>query len=140
MLLLESSIINRLKAKVPNAKVFSIADVVTFADSQIVPALHVRHAGFNVLQTRPADKSASLIRQNWQIFVVVRNVRNSLTGEDSRAEASALANDVLTAMMGWKPDGFQVPFELTDSPPADYQPGFFSLPLQFSINFSVTNR
>lgn len=92
------------------------------------PSLLMLFDGYSITERSSTGKHAR-ISQNWLVFVCTRSAADIKSGEASRSLAGAIADVVLTALMGWQPDGCTKPLQLTNPPKADYDDGFFYLPV-----------
>lgn len=137
-LALESALVERLKAKLPaGVHVLTGADLDGVSEgSQPTPAVHVVYQGYRVIETRP-DGRAARVEQVWLAVVAVRNVRDARTGAAARADAGALGDGVISALMGWQPVGTSSPLKLAQAPRAGYSAGHFYLPMAFTTETTV---
>lgn len=138
MLHLEPLIVARLRERLPgHVHVLSAADLAGVAEgSQPTPAVHVVYQGYRVIESRP-DGRAARLQQTWLAVVAVRNVRDAAAGSAARGDAGQIAESVIAAMMGWKPDAINKPLTLTSAPAAGFRAGHLYLPLAFVAETDV---
>lgn len=125
--------IDRLRELLPaTVKVMSVADLAGVAsNSQVTPAVHVIYGGFDVLESTSTKRGAR-VRQTWYAVPVVRNVASQIHGAGARDAASPIIDDVLDALMGWKPnDSFQA-LEAVKPPAPLFNQGLGYFPLAFT--------
>lgn len=94
------------------------------------PALLVSYAGAQPGVPGGPGGKAVKITQFWLVTALVRNVANA-SDADATAEAGALAEVALSALMGWQGAGADGPLALSDMPPPGFASGYYWLPLQF---------
>lgn len=135
---IEPAIVQRLKDRLPaGVHVLTGADLDGVSEgAQPTPAVHVVYQGYRVVETRP-DGRAARIEQDWLAVAAVRNVRDARTGAAARADAGAMAEAVISAMMGWQPTGTCSPFRLAQAPRAGYRAGHFYLPMTFTTETTI---
>lgn len=137
---LEAALVERLAATLPSAvQVLTAADLAGVAEgSQPTPAVHVVYDSGAIKQRTP-DGRAAKVEQLWYVVIAVRNVRGVRSGSDARFEASALADQVLAALMGWQVAATQQPLMLSGLPKTQYSAGFMYLPLAFRAEVVLSN-
>lgn len=140
-LFLESSIAARLREHLPaEVHVLASASIDDLAKgSRLAPATYLIYAGGAVAEARP-DGRAVRVRQNWLVVVTARHAARLTEGAPARADAGALADLVLAALMGWQPDGTSQPLTLADLPDPGFLAGYQTIPLVFSTEFVRANR
>lgn len=138
---IETALVARLKAACPAARaVFSAEDLaaVTEQESQTTPALHVMPMRYAI-----ADEAIgrALLRQTWLVVCVTRNAAVARRGQAAatgRERVSALADEVVAALFGWRPFAGASPMALAQGPEPVFQGGFGYLPLAFSTDIIIT--
>lgn len=130
---IENDIVAELKAKLPaNVHVLTSAELADIAEaSQPTPAVHVVYRGYNPLESRQ-DGRAARVELTWLTVISTRNHRSSRSGDAAREDASALANQVAGALMGFKAKNASDVLKLTSAPPVGYQSGHCYLPIGFT--------
>lgn len=130
---LESALIDQLKAVLPEAvSVRRMRDLANVESTLIpAPAVYVIYAGGAVLESRKVDAAAARVENRWVIAAVVRSMASA--AESSAIAALApIAQDILTALMGWQPPGAAKPLSLAGLPVPGYGNGYLWLPLEFA--------
>lgn len=136
----EDLLIERLEARMPDGvQVVRARDLAGVKEAaQFAPAVQV----YGGTYTPAADNNNGadqLIRQSWTMVVVVRNARDQKTAEATKREAGALCDEVLKAVLGWRPGKpYMGAFHLTPAPAPIWSPGGCGYyPLGFAIQFTV---
>lgn len=126
---IEGLIIARLQAAVGAAvPVLSHAALPEIASgSRPAPALVVLYGGGEVTESR-ADGLAVRVAQEWMVLLVAREL---LEAPDGTTAPGPLADAVLSALLGWRPDGESKALQLSALPPPEYVNGNQWLPLTF---------
>lgn len=130
----EPQIIERLRARLAdNVRVLARADLdqALTLRQLVAPAVYVIHQGARVTESRP-DGRAVRLAQRWLCLVVAKNLTDLVSGAHARADAGALADAVLAALMGWRPEACSAPLSLSDVPDTDYLSGYQLIPLVFA--------
>lgn len=137
-LAIESALVERLKARLPTGvHVLTRADLASVAEgSQPTPAVHVVYQGYRVQENRP-DGRAARVQQTWLVVIVVRNVRDAASGQAARGDAGDLAESVMSALMGWRPEIVNKAIKLANAPASGYRAGLLYLPLAFELEVDV---
>jgi|GEM_PF-483027 len=135
---LEPALVERLKAMLPaGVHVLSAADLRgVSAGSQPTPAVHVIYQGFRVARSSD-DGIFARLTLTWYAVVALRDVRDVRSGRGAREMADPLANAVMTALMGWMPDG-QNPMRLAPGPLPGYDAGHLYVPIAFLVDQPVS--
>jgi hypothetical protein len=144
LLALEGLIVERLRARLPAdilvLAAASVDEAITAGSSHPSAAVYVFYAGGNVSESSANGRTA-IITQEWSVLVVARNMQEQRSGAIARASAGALADQVLDALMGWRPEGAGA-LALSALPDPGYITGYQWVPLQFSTTLmrSVSNQ
>ena len=136
LLAIEAELVQRLQQRLaplrPAVHVLTAADLADVTEEkQLCPAVHVIYQGYTPTESR-ADGRAVRIEQTWLAVVAVRNARAVQSGAAARAEAGALAQQVLLALQGWQPADATKPLQLASAPNAGYSAGYQYVPLAFT--------
>ena len=130
---LEGKLLDRLKEKVTTARAFlSSADLQGVAETeQITPAVHVVFDG--ITPTREQGEGAvQEFEQRWVVVAAVRNLREARTGAGVREDASPIIDEVLGALLGWRPLLELSPLKAAVSPKPAFFAGFGYFPFAFT--------
>ena len=138
----ESLIVDRLKALVPEfgPNVFSAADMEGVSEaSQNTPAAHVLYYGDRVVegQGRSSTGEVQCVDQVWYVVLAVRNVRDQITGQATRAEAGPLLKKTLKALQGWAPSVEHGPMKRSNGAAPGFKAGYIYIPLCFSTRITI---
>lgn len=136
---LEPLLVARLREKVQGVRaVLTAADLAgVAAASQVTPAVHVIFGGYRVSGQREDGRSAR-IEQDWLTVAVARNVsQGAEAAAVLRDDAGALIDELLPALMGWKPSPGLRELKLTSAPRAAYQDGCMYLPIGWTTSLVV---
>ncbi|MBK1710579.1 phage tail terminator protein [Marichromatium gracile] len=93
----------------------------------------VVYDGGRVCESRP-DGRAVRLEQRWRVVVGARNVARPRSGAPARAEAGALVDRVLAALLGWRPPSAARPLTLVELPEPAHQAGLQRIPLTFTTD------
>lgn len=121
----EAAIVHRLQEKV-GPLVKSVFTAAEFADvdesSQFTPAIAVIYGGYAPTQTPGATiGKIQEIEQTWLCVVSVRNAKNSRLRAGAREDSAPIAQAVIEALIGWRPDvAGEMPLKLAPSPGAQF--------------------
>ncbi len=126
-------IIIRLKAKVPG-----FIEVDSRLDQTELEALTLRAPAAYVLYDgdQPGDSGEfgdQVILQRYLVLIVVRNIRQAVTGEGIRSEAGPLLAATLAALSGWQPGPGFGRLQRIPGPRPDYSIGYAFYPLLYTI-------
>lgn len=137
---MESALVDRLKFVLPHSvHVLTAADLSGVSEgSQPTPAVHVVYGGGEIKRLTPDGRAAQMM-QRWHVVVSVRNVHQVRSGGVAREDASALADAVLGALMGWRTNAASAPIMATTPLAPAYSAGFFYLPLSFTAEVILNN-
>lgn len=127
-LAIEPEIVARLRAAVDvtNLKVLNAADLAGMqAAAQHVPAVHVIFDGFATL--RAEDYRVEVV-ERWLTVIAVRNVASAARGEDARADAGPIMDQVFAALLGFQAAGCK-PLIPTQPPRPGFAAGYGYFPL-----------
>ncbi len=143
-LALEPLIVARLKEQLaditPKVHVLTAFDLAGVEESkQFTPAVHVIFGGYAVVSTPRSDGRAVRVSQKWIACPVVRNVHAARSGMATREDAGTLAQRVFQALLGFKPCNDITALQASHAPSGSYTPGFFYLPLAFTVELNLTN-
>jgi len=135
---MEQLMVDRLVEMLPpEVRVFSAADLAgVLANSQVAPAVHVIFGGPRVLEVKH-DRRSAKVMQIWYAVPVVRNVANQIDGKGARVSASAVIDQTLEVLMGWKASDAFSELKLETPPPPRWIKGLGYHPLAFSTNTAV---
>lgn len=139
-LFLEPAIKARLRASLDTAqqqtvRIFSAPELAAVDGTLPVPCVIVIFDDYRMTETAGNGKRVRLI-QNWLAVVAVRSHASLKSGDASRTHAGDIADTVINALMGHQFDGCSKPAMLTNPPKANYEDGFFYLPV--SIEAEIT--
>ena len=142
-LALQDQIKTRLRTKLDsalmqNVRVGSAPELSSIDGTHPAPAVFVIFDGYSIAENNSIGTFAR-IKQTWLAVVAVRSVANIKAGEASREQAGDIASVVLASLMGWKPDGCASPMMLTNPPGANYEDGFFYLPIGIDAEIILKN-
>lgn len=134
-LFLESQIIDRLGERLsPDIHRLTAADLSGVAEgSQPTPAVHVVFDGYRV---RDSNNAFAAITQQWLTVIAVRNRRGGSTGGGARADAGPIIGEVLSSLLGWRPDGAKA-LKIASAPRPGYVAGFAYFPLSWTTELTV---
>lgn len=136
----EPQLIARLQAKLdPSITVVSARDLVGVKEAlQTAPAVQVYGGDYRLLQSAHAGQAA-VVAQTWLCVAVVRNAATQKTGSGARADAGAICDAVLAALLGWPlTDPADRRLQLADAPAPMWTPGGFGYyPLAFTRRMTV---
>lgn len=130
----EALIIERLKVKVPEAKlVHAMPELDIEHVAQKCPALIVIYQGDRIADD--ANNAQVIVaEQVWSVVVVVKNVKDIAQGSASRAEAGVLLTKAIKALSGWQPSpDFKAGMKRVNAGGAGYLAGVSWFPLAFSV-------
>lgn len=96
------------------------------------PHIEVAYAGYTVASQATSGKAVK-VAVRWRVDVVVRETRQQVDGAPARALAGDVVGQVLSHLLGWRPDGGVFgPLELMDSDATvTYRAGVLRFPLLF---------
>jgi len=139
-LFLESAIKARLRAALdaagqPTVRIFSAPDLAAIDGTLPVPCVIVVFDDYRIAETAGYGKRLR-ISQNWLAVVTVRSHANLKAGDASRTQAGDIADTVIAALMGHPFDGCSKPAMLTNPPKANYEDGFFYLPVSIEVEIT----
>lgn len=129
----EKQIIERLRATLPGTVyVDAVHDSDTAKDQrQRAPAVWVIYDGYTKGQSVPNNPGVQQIIQEWAVVIQTRSARgNGATGA-ARDEASALAEQVIQALLGFDL-GRGKRLHLEEAAGPEYDAGYCFLPLAFA--------
>lgn len=139
----EPQLIARLQAKLDaSISVLSARDLVGVKElAQAAPAVQVYGGDYRLLQTAHSGQAAT-VAQTWMCVVVVRNSATQQSGSGARADAGAICDAVLGALLGWPltatPDQR---LALADAPAPMWTPGGFGYyPLAFTRRMGIVGN
>jgi len=95
------------------------------------PCAYVVYDGAQVAQTNAAGAEAKIVAR-WLVALAVKNAARAGDGAAAREDARPLADAVLAALMGWRPDAAHQPLVLADLPRPEAAAGLIYLPLVFT--------
>lgn len=130
----EALIIDRLKAKVPEAKLVQAMPELDIEHvAQKCPALIVIYQGDRIADD--ANNAQVLVaEQIWSVVAVVKNVKDIAQGTASRAEAGVLMTKAIKALSGWQPSAeFKAGLKRINAGGSGYLAGVSWFPLAFSV-------
>ena len=128
MLALEPLLHARL-AGIPGLRgVYGLADL-TAEKTKPTPCVYVVYDGGRVLEQN-ANGAEARVAARWLVVLAVKNVRGA-DGAAAREDAQPLADAVLTALMGWRPDVGHTALHLVDLLRPDFDGGLLWLPMAF---------
>ncbi len=130
MLSLEPLLRARLESLGLFKAVWGLADL-NAEKARPTPCAYVVYDGAQVAQTNAAGTEAKIVAR-WLVALAVKNVGKAVDGAAVREDARALADAVLAALMGWRPDPAHQPLVLTDLPRPETVAGLIYLPLVFT--------
>lgn len=130
----EALIIDRLKAKVPEAKLVQAMPELDIENvAQKCPALIVIYQG-DRLSDSALDGQVMIAEQIWSVVVVVKNVKDIAQGAASRVEAGLLMTKAIKALSGWQPNAdFKTGLTRINAGGAGYLAGVSWFPLAFKV-------
>lgn len=135
--LLLARLADKLAGLQPAVKVLTAADVDGVAENaQFTPAVHLIYQGYSVAENR-SDGTQARITQQWLAVVATRSQKALRGGDVARSDAGAIAAQVCSALMGYKPSAASKPMRLANAPDAAYTAGFQYLPLGFEIEMTL---
>lgn len=132
----EQLIIDRLKEKVPEAKlVVGMPDFDVQIIGQKCPALVVIYQG-DRMGGNAEHGAVQVVDQIWSVVVATRSAAKIEHGEASRAEAGDLLTKAIRSLSGWNPDqeNFQSGLTRIQAGGAGYLSGISWFPLAFKIS------
>jgi len=139
---LESDIKARLRAALDAAqqttvRIFSAPDLAAVDGTLPVPCVIVIFDDYRITESSGNARRVR-ITQNWIAVVAVRSHANIKAGDASRTQAGDIADTVITALMGHQFDGCSKPSSLSNPPKANYEDGYFYLPVSFEAEITRT--
>jgi len=99
--------------------------------SRPTPCAYVVFDGARVDKTNDGGAEARIIAR-WLVAIAVKNAARATDGAPAREDARALADAVLAALMGWRPDTAHQSLLLADLPRPEFAAGQIYLPLVFT--------
>ena len=140
-LALETLLIDRLTDQVPALdEALSAADLDGITDAQVnTPSAHVIYLGDLVPEGAKFNSGCSqIVDQRWLVWVVVRNLRTTITGADNRADAGPLLVTINAALQGWKASPEFGELKRITPPAVRYRNGNGYFPLAYKAR--ITSR
>lgn len=126
---------DRLAGAMPELKqvrlAASLAEIADWQPSS--PAVWVVWGGDRIGDTGGSGR-AQIVRQEWIVALIVRNVRDVASGGGVVEEAGPLVSRLLALLMGWTPDapvGCR-PLERINAPAPGYGAGYGYFPVAFA--------
>lgn len=135
---LEQLLVARLRQCCPAARHVLVADDLDDVTkmAQRTPALHVLYGGYRPLDEGGNGKTA-VIEQTWLIVCATRNAQQREGVTEKRARTADLVDQVLPALLGWRPLERGAPMHLDAAPKPLYSDGCTYLPLAFTWKLNV---
>jgi hypothetical protein len=121
----------------------TIGSVASFAGAldptRIVPLIWVQPAEGEAVDNRGQGRAA-LDLQRWTVFVATAAVPDKLYADASFQEAGELMGQVLTALIGWRPEqpGYSA-FRYAGRPPPAIELGWAAFPITFECHAPLIN-
>ena len=129
----ETAIIERLRARLDSSiKVLSLSELARVPElRQKAPAVFVVFEGYSPADSTPNIPHIQQVEQRWSVVVAAKNATGGGETNAAKADASDIATNVLTALLGFSVAP-GVRLKLTAAPGPEYEGGFAYLPIGFS--------
>ena len=133
----EQSILDRLRAKIPDhdgqpVTVEPLRELERVPQlRQKAPAVWVIYDGFTVGDTVTSVPGVQQVRLEWFVVIAAKSAKGQGDVEAARDMASALADRVMRALLGFNLGGGQY-LRLGEAPGPEYDAGYCHLPLAFT--------
>jgi hypothetical protein len=129
----EQTIVERLRAKLPpGTTVEPIRELERVPElRQKAPAVFVIYDGYSVGQVLAPTGGVQQVVQEWYVVVAAKSARGNGDSNAARDQASALAETVLEALLGFHLGQGRY-LRLSDAPGPEYDGGYCHVPLAFS--------
>jgi phage gp37-like protein len=130
---IEQSIVERLKARMDSGvTVTSLAELARVPElRQKAPAVFVVFEGYTEAATNTNVPHIQQIEMSWAVVVAAKNASGSGDPMAAKEDASNIASQVLTALLGFDTGGGRR-LVLSQAPGPEYDGGFCYLPIGFS--------
>jgi hypothetical protein len=127
----EQKIIDRLVERIPGVTVAPLRELERVPEMrQRAPAIFVIYDGLTAGQAIGTG-AVQQITQEWYVVIAAKSARGAGESNAARDQAGAIADQVLSALLGYHLGGGRY-LRLSDSPGPEYDAGYCHLPLAFS--------
>jgi phage gp37-like protein len=134
---IEQRILDRLRAKIPDqdgqpVTIEPLREIERVPEMrQKAPAVWVIYDGFTPGDSIPSMPHVQQVRLEWFVVVAAKSAKGAGDVEAARDMASALAERVMKALLGFHAGGGQY-LRLGDAPGPEYDAGYCHVPLAFT--------
>lgn len=130
---IEQTIVTRLRDRLPaGTTVEPIRELERVPElRQKAPAVFVIYDGYSVGQALTQTGGVQQVVQEWYVVVAAKSARGNGDSNAARDQASALAGQVLDALLGFHLGQGRY-LRLSDAPGPEYDAGYCHVPLAFS--------
>lgn len=138
---IEQKIVERLKAKMPaEVHVATEQEVATIGGLRNkAPAVWVIYDGYS-LGDKITTGVVQQVRLEWLVLVTTKSAKGSGSSQAARNEAGEIAQQVLSALLGFDTTGSGKYLHLADAPGPTYDPGYCRLPLAFFCSATLKGQ
>ncbi len=110
--------------------VYTAPVLVSLEDKLPAPCIFVELESHTAAET-PSSGHPVRLTQNWQVTACVRHQAATMTGRTAQAKLSSMADIVIAALIGWRPETSKKPMTLSGSQKKTIEDGHIFLPLVF---------